>query len=327
MFRIAIVIFLSFLMLSGTGWLVIWFIMSTSITILNKLLMSIFLFNFPILISFFHMALSTFISIALKPKESDSELNISNNEYELLKRTFGLSLVFTFNIIFGNASLKLCSVSFVQVTKSIVPFITMILSFFVLGDSFSKHHIYACSLVCIGIALSFMGEMKVSSFGFLIVIFGCFLSALKTVLSKVLLSGTYQIDTDELIIRLSPFSSIQTFFIFILSNEKMNLISSKTNFMTPIILMLILISCLLSYFLNYANFMATTYCTPVTIKIVGCLKQVSTVILSVLFFEKHISLINVFGIALTIMGSTYYSFIKKPTNNQNQFVVDEEEEI
>jgi len=314
-------------MLSGTGWLVIWFIMSTSITILNKLLMSIFLFNFPILISFFHMALSTFISIALKPKESDSELNISNNEYELLKRTFGLSLVFTFNIIFGNASLKLCSVSFVQVTKSIVPFITMILSFFVLGDSFSKHHIYACSLVCIGIALSFMGEMKVSSFGFLIVIFGCFLSALKTVLSKVLLSGTYQIDTDELIIRLSPFSSIQTFFIFILSNEKMNLISSKTNFMTPIILMLILISCLLSYFLNYANFMATTYCTPVTIKIVGCLKQVSTVILSVLFFEKHISLINVFGIALTIMGSTYYSFIKKPTNNQNQFVVDEEEEI
>ena len=42
----------------------------------------------------------------------------------------------------------------------------------------------------------------------------------------------------------------------------------------------------------------------------GCVKQVVTIFLSIIIFDKHITLLNAFGIFITALGSLWYGLLK-----------------
>ena len=65
---------------------------------------------------------------------------------------------------------------------------------------------------------------------------------------------------------------------------------------------------MLAFFLNVANFNAVKQGGPLMMNVVGNVKQVTMVILSVFFFKNKMKPIGILGSIVCIAGSMWYSY-------------------
>lgn len=312
----------------GIFWLSVWFVLNVGLTLLNKSLMVFYHFKFPILLSFIHQSVSTFFSFGgslTKPSQSN-EKNDPKFEGTVTRKILLISIIFTLNIVMGNVSLKLCSVAITQVVRAIIPLLTMLLSMFFLNAKYESIEFVACSVICLGVALSCFGESKqtgetrLTGVGLFVTFVACLLSSSKSVSIKATLSGEYKLSSDELLARISPISSIEMFILAVLYGENKDIVLSLKYKSSSVCLIGILISGLVAYFLNLTNFLATHHTSPLTVTIAGCVKQVTTIVLSVILFDKSITILNACGIVITTIGSLWYSLIglKKGQKNETE---------
>lgn len=120
------------------------------------------------------------------------------------------SVLFCSNVMVGNIGLRYVSVSLVQVVRSIIPAITMVLSVLILKKTYSdKLYFISVFLVIVGVALASYGEMDFHLWGFMMVILVCFLSSLKSVMSNKFLVGNLKFHPFDLLVRMSSLSLIQ----------------------------------------------------------------------------------------------------------------------
>ena len=299
-------------------WIIIWFSLNVSLTLLNKAMMVFFGFKFPVIMSFIHMLFSSYLGWIISsdfdfiPKNDRLKKINEHPDYE--KKTFFrvclLSFIFTLNIIFGNSSLKYCSVAFVQVIRAIIPLTTMVLSIIFLKAQYTLVHYIACLVICIGVAFSCFGEINLTVTGLFVTIFGCFLSSMKSISIKMTLSGEFELHSLDLLSRISPISAIEMFFLAISTGEPQQMKTSNKYEPSIYCFFGVMISGIIAFFLNLTNFLATAHTSPLTVTIVGCIKQVFTIVLSVIIFDKSLTKLNWIGIIITTIGSLWYSLIK-----------------
>lgn len=311
----------------GIIWLTIWFFLNVGLTLLNKSLLDVSGFKFPVMLSFIHQSISTILSFfesVLLKKQNHKENLADRYEIVVTKKILILSLIFTTNIVFGNMSLKYCSVAFVQICRAIIPLITMVFSIMFLGAKYTMNHFLSCIVICVGVALSCFGELNLTLKGFIITVVGCFLSSMKSISVKKTLTGDYTVESSDLLARMSPISAIEMFFLSLSYGEHQKIVTSQKYVVATSCIVGAIISGIIAYFLNLANFKATHYTSPLTVTIIGCVKQIVTIVISVILFEKSITLLNTIGIIVTTAGSLWYSLLglkknpveKKPIEKQ-----------
>lgn len=310
-------------------WIFIWFLLNISLTLLNKAMMVFFGFKFPILMSFIHMLFSSYLGWIIS---ADFDFIPQNEKFKDIrsqpgfeKKTFIriclLSLIFTLNIVFGNSSLKYCSVAFVQVVRAIIPLITMVLSLIFLKAHYTFIQYVSCLVICIGVAFSCFGEINLTPVGLFVTVFGCFLSSLKSITVKLSLSGQYELHSLDLLARISPIAAIEMFFLALYKEEPEQMKKSDKFEASIYCFFGVMLTGVIAFFLNLTNFLATAHTSPLTVTIVGCIKQVVTIVLSVIIFDKRLTTLNWIGIVITTIGSLWYSLIKlqkpKPQPQRN----------
>jgi drug/metabolite transporter (DMT)-like permease len=306
----------------------IWFLLNITLTLMNKSVMEFSKFRFPVTLSYLHQALGTFLCFVLTticPCDPDSakrrDVQDAPVDFEetIWRRILALSLLFSLNIIFGNISLRHCSVAFVQVVRAIIPMSTMIFSVIFLHSKYSAYHYFSCFVVCIGVAFSCFGEINLTTFGLFATIFGCILSSLKSISVKLSLSGSYELQPFNLLDRMSPISGIEMFALILISGENRDMVASEQYRGTLWPILSVLTTGVVAFLVNLTNFQATAHTSPLTVTIVGCVKQVVTIVLSVLIFDKKLTLLNTFGVVVTTCGSLWYGllkFTKQPTTRE-----------
>ncbi|KAH0786893.1 putative Ribonuclease III [Histomonas meleagridis] len=209
----------------------------------------------------------------------------------------------------------------------------MILSVIFLRDKYAPTLYVSCFVICIGVALSCFGEINLTRYGFFVTIFGCFLSSAKSISVKKTLTGKYELHSFSLLERMSPISSIEMFSLILITGENQKILTSEKYTVSTVGILLVLLTGLIAFFLNLTNFLSTYYTSPLTVTIVGCLKQIITIVLSVIIFDKKLTKLNVVGIVVTMFGSLWYGILKlnnrKPQNDSQKIALfnEEEEEI
>ncbi|KAL6049632.1 Integral membrane protein [Balamuthia mandrillaris] len=287
--------------------LVTWLLLNVSLTLLNKAVFSFGDFTFPLALSAVHMLItgvsSWFFVEQLRwfPRNE----NIDEKGQRML---WAFSFLFSFNIVVGNASLRWVSVSLVQIIRAVIPGMTMVLSYFILGKTSSLALILSMIPICLGVMLTVQGDVEYTALGFFVTTFGSFLSALKVVVCNKFLVGKYKMNPFDLLVRVSGPALLQMLVLsYFLEWEG---IQSKWEQVKDVrVLSSIFLSGVMAFLLNVTNFYTNQLTSPLTLTVAGNVKQIITIILSIVIFQNIVTATSGIGMVITIFGAAIYSYL------------------
>ena len=168
-------------------WFTTWMVLNIVVTLLNKTFFSILKCPYPSSVTMVHMIFSGVLShYALVTKYTDTrpipaELNTKLN---------WMSFLFVANIVLGNAALSFCSIAFVQMVRCTIPAMTAFMAYFILGSKLTNMQMISLLPVIFGAVMVSLGELDLTFVGVVMTLAGCAASALKSILTKVFLSGS-----------------------------------------------------------------------------------------------------------------------------------------
>ncbi|RWR85318.1 UDP-galactose transporter 1 [Cinnamomum micranthum f. kanehirae] len=291
-----------------------WWGFNVTVIIMNKWIFQKLDFKFPLSVSCIHFICSS-IGAYLAIKVLKLKPLIEVDPEDRWRRIFPMSFVFCINIVLGNVSLRYIPVSFMQTIKSFTPATTVILQWMVWKKSFNWQ-IWA-SLVPIvgGILLTSVTELSFNIFGFCAALFGCLATSTKTILAESLLHG-YKFDSINTVYYMAPFATMILAVPALLLEGAGVINWFHTHQSICSSLIIIISSGLLAFCLNFSIFYVIHSTTAVTFNVAGNLKVAVAVMVSWLVFRNPIPSLNAFGCAVTLLGCTFYGYVRHKLSQQ-----------
>ncbi|GMP46999.1 hypothetical protein CsSME_00014945 [Camellia sinensis var. sinensis] len=285
-----------------------WWGFNVTVIIMNKWIFQKLDFKFPLSVSCIHFICST-IGAYLVIKVLKLKPLIVVDPEDQWRRIFPMSFVFCINIVLGNVSLRYIPVSFMQTIKSFTPATTV----------WRKHfdwRIWA-SLVPIvgGILLTSITELSFNMFGFCAALFGCLATSTKTILAESLLHG-YKFDSINTVYYMAPYATM-ILAVPALLLEGVGVVQwfqSHTSILSALVI--IFGSGVLAFCLNFSIFYVIHSTTAVTFNVAGNLKVAVAVTCSWMIFRNPISAMNAFGCGVTLVGCTFYGYVRHLLSQQ-----------
>ncbi|KAF1777253.1 Sugar phosphate transporter domain [Phytophthora cactorum] len=226
------------------------------------------------------------------------------------------SLIFVSNIITGNWSLGLVSISFNQVMRALVPAVVVVLSMLILGKSYSLKRKLSLVPVAFGVYLACTGDNSCTVLGFIITVVAIIFAGLKAVLSNKFLSGDLKLHPVDLILHQAPLSAFWCLITMFLTGEVDTIINNWE--VVPSASFWFILTGVISFMLNVTSFMANKVTSPVTLCVCGNMKQVVVIVMSILINHDVITVQKAIGIVVVSIGGATYAYIStKETMGQS----------
>ena len=290
-------------------YIILWFLANGSTILLNKYLFKILEFTNPLALTLVHMTTQAILAyLTLDVFNLIDKIYIERNDF--LYKILPIAVVFCFNIVLGNVSLRFVPVSFMQTVKSLTPACTALLQYLVFRSRLSRQALLALVPVTFGVTLATMTEMSFHFGGFLAALTACFLTGLKFVLSSAMLSGKYKLDSVNLLYYMCPAAIVilvPMVYLLEYDNVVQWVMRPETE---PKHLWYLLFSGVLSFALNFTLFIVLKATSSVTVTVAGNLKTVGVIAISIVMFKNPVTWLNALGCLVAIMGCTMYGLTK-----------------
>ncbi|CAO3641137.1 unnamed protein product [Cunninghamella echinulata] len=288
-------------------WLGLYFFFNLTLTLYNKIILSLFDFPYPWALTAVHTfcgAIGSFIfwkSNLFTP----SQLGERENIVMLL-----FSFLYTINIAISNVSLNLVSVPFHQVVRAMTPVFTIMLSVMFLSKSYSSLTYISLFPVIAGVAFATFGDYNYTAMGFFLTVLGTILAAVKTVVTNRVQVGKLKLHPLDLLLRMSPLACFQTLLYSYVTGEMTLVKEFMATKATWSFLFVLLINGVLAFFLNVVSFTANKKTSALTMTVAGNVKQVLSIVLAVIIFKYPLTWMNSIGILLTLAGGAWYTKVE-----------------
>eukprot|EP00834_Sanchytrium_tribonematis_P007670 NODE_732_length_4354_cov_0.742656.p2 type:complete len:316 gc:universal NODE_732_length_4354_cov_0.742656:3793-2846(-) len=294
-------------------WLILYVACSIILTLHSKYLLNDF--QYPWLLTSLHASV-TYLGVKFihTPTKLDSEQ---------WKTIYYFSFLYTINIAISNWGLLLTNVHFHQIIRSSNPIITVILNL-LYGKYTSIKTCLSLIPIVVGVMLASYGEINYSWFGLIIVWIGVILSALKGIVTNQVMVGPLKLHPLDAILKLTPLATLQCLIFASFNGEIIRLCQDPP---TLFLLLMLISNAFLAYLLNMASFTAMRKNGPLSCSVAGNVKQISTILLSVLLFHISLNVINGVGIIVTIIGGIIYSSVDYISKYSHYEPLDKEMEM
>lgn len=294
-----------------------WYISNIGVVLLNKYLLSIYGFKYPVFLTLCHMIACTVLSYAVSLSGMVPRQGVKSKAQFL--KISALALVFCGSVVCGNISLRYLPVSFNQAIGSTTPFFTAIFSATMLGQIESVNTYIALLPVVVGIILASGSEPLFNMYGFIVCVSATAGRAFKSVLQGILLyADTEKLNSINLLLFMAPISVIALIpATIILENGAASKAASLASENFGFVLLLLLNS-VMAYFVNLTNFLVTKHTSPLTLQVLGNAKGVVATIVSILIFRNPVSTAGMIGYTITVFGVILYSESKKRSVKQQK---------
>ena len=266
-----------------------YFLFNLLLTVHNKVVLSGF--RYPWIISGIHILISGIGAFCL-----DRDQKSSGRNYIIV---IIFSILYTVNIGMSNLSLSRVSFSFHQIMRSTSPVMTICLESIFLKKHQSKRILLSIAPVVVGVSMATFSDVQVTVWGFLLTFLGVFLSALKGILTNIILTRT-SLQPLEIIWRMAPICILQCMLLSFVHE------STPESFPWSNLA----VNGILAFLLNWASFTANKNTSALTMTIAGNLKQVLSIIIGFYLFDSNLTPFNILGIFVALFGGFLYSFIK-----------------
>ncbi|GAA5871342.1 hypothetical protein JCM16303_000723 [Sporobolomyces ruberrimus] len=284
--------------------LLAYFLISVSSTISNKSLLRGFFQGITFTLTAWQMAcatLGTMLSVKLghyKP------IKLTPKRESIMRF---VALVFSFEIAASNLALRLIPVPFHISVRAAAPILTLCISLLFFSSTTTLRTSSSLLLVLLGISFTSLNEEWLS-LGSSLVILSTLLLTSKSLLTTHLLSDRFHLHPLDILARMSPLSMIHCALFAIANGE----VSKFWTFLrspdfTREHLFEIGLNGILSFGVVVCGLVAERRTKPPALAITAQAAQATTILVSTLIFDLHLSFLNFLGVALVLAGGVFYA--------------------
>lgn len=288
-----------------------WYLSNIGVLLLNKYLLSIYGYRFPIFLTMLHMlSCAAYSSAAITWTQIVPPQQIQSRRQ--FAKILGLSAIFCFSVVCGNTSLRYIPVSFNQAIGATTPFFTAVFAFVVTCKRESAEVYLALLPVVMGIVVASNSEPLFHLFGFLICVGSTAGRALKSVVQGILLtSEAEKLHSMNLLLYMAPMAAfiLLPFTLYIEGNVLFLTIEKAKQ--DPFIVVLLAGNATVAYLVNLTNFLVTKHTSALTLQVLGNAKAAVAAIVSVMIFKNPVNIMGMMGFAVTVSGVVLYSEARK----------------
>lgn len=274
-----------------TAWLVAsWYASNIGVLLLNKYLLSVYGFRFPLLLTACHMSACAVLSTLAQHASPRPRSSSSPRSHRQLARVALLGAVFCASVVAGNVSLRHLPVSFNQACATYAALVPVVA----------------------GVAIATGGEPSFHLFGFVMCVAATVGRALKTVLQGILLSSEEEkMDSMDLLRYMAPVAVLLLVpATLAMERDAFGVVAGLAR-EDPSFLWLLLCNSCLAYFVNLTNFLVTKHTSPLTLQVLGNAKGAVAVVVSILIFRNPVTVVGMLGYGVTVAGVVLYGEAKK----------------
>jgi len=290
-----------------------WFVFNISIANVNKWIFSNYNFRFPVFLTLIHMGCSMILS-AIAIRFGWSPLKEIGSWRKWMLKILPLAAIFCASVAAGNIGLRYIYVSYAQIVTATTPLFTVVVTKLLTKQSL-KWEIYLSMLpIAGGVGLASWQEADFNLFGFMAIVIATALRAVKSVWQGILLADDEdRIDPLSLLYYMAPPSFCMLFFLCLICEPDLVLSSHSLSatFTDPSLTFWLIISGFIAFILNIMNLLVTKYTSAVTLQVLGNVKVVLSIIVSVLIFHNEVSFLSWIGCSITLIGVNWYSLASK----------------
>ncbi|KAK9716486.1 hypothetical protein RND81_06G236600 [Saponaria officinalis] len=300
---------------STTAVVAAWYSSNIGVLLLNKYLLSIYGYHYPIFLTTLHMLFSAAYSavsvhyLRLTPPQH------IHSRHQLLK-IVSLSLIFCFSVVCGNASLNFIPISFNQSIGATTPFFTAVFSVVLTCDRHSSAVYLSLIPVVLGIVVATSYEPLFHPLGFLLCVCSTAGRALKSVVQGIILSQ--EMNSMNLLMYMAPMSAVVLWPISMYFEGNVVAATVEKAKEGWFVVVLLAGNATVAYLVNLTNFLVTKQTSALTLQVLGNAKAAVAAVVSVLIFRNPVSVMGAVGFGVTIMGVVLYGEAKKRCSKPTQ---------
>ena len=288
-----------------------WYFSNIGVLLLNKYLLSIYGYRYPIFLTALHMLSCSLYSAAAVCWLHLVPLQAISSRPQLLKIA-ALSAIFCLSVVCGNTSLRYIPVSFNQAIGATTPFFTAAFAFLLTCRREPPLVYLALLPVVLGIVLATNSEPLFHLFGFLVCVTSTAGRALKSVVQGILLtSEAEKLNSMNLLMYMAPMAALMLLpvSLYVEGNVAAATLAKASG--DPRLFLLLLGNATVAYLVNLTNFLVTKHTSALTLQVLGNAKAAVAAIVSVLIFRNPVTVMGIVGFGITIFGVVLYSEAKK----------------
>ncbi|KAK1370182.1 UDP-N-acetylglucosamine/UDP-glucose/GDP-mannose transporter [Heracleum sosnowskyi] len=303
------------------------------LVLFNKAALSSYKFPCANVITLFQMISSTSFLYALRRRKlisfsvgeslAGTDASTKLVPVKTLIHTLPLALSYLLYMIVSMESIRGVNVPMYTTLRRTTVVFTMLVEYFLAGQKYTSSILVSVSMIVLGAFIAGARDLSFDSYGYGVV----FLSNISTAIYLATIS------------RLGKSSGLNSFglmwcngimcapllFFWTLIRGDLEITMNFQYLLSPGFMLVILLSCILAFFLNYSIFLNTTLNSAVTQTICGNLKDFFTIALGWIFFGGlPFDILNVIGQVFGFLGSGLYAYFKligQVTNHVLKFVI------
>ncbi|KAI0520220.1 hypothetical protein KFK09_007691 [Dendrobium nobile] len=294
-----------------------WYFSNIGVLLLNKYLLSIYGYRYPIFLTMIHMVSCSLYSLAAIRWLRLVPLQSVSSRKQLFKIA-ALSGIFCFSVVCGNTSLRYLPISFNQAVGATTPFFTAIFSLLITCQRESGAVYLALLPVVLGIVVASNSEPLFHLFGFLVCIGSTAGRALKSVVQGILLTSEGEkLNSMNLLMYMSPIAAVMLLPVTLWMEGNIAGTTAAKAAEDPRLLFFLFVNATVAYLVNLTNFLVTKHTSALTLQVLGNAKAAVAAVVSVLIFRNPVTVMGMTGFGITVFGVVLYSEAKKRSKSSS----------
>ena len=236
---------------------------------------------------------------------------------------YKIAISYTCGFLFTNIAFSVVTTSFAETVKSGEPISSVIMAFFVLREIESLPTYLCLVPICIGVACSCLHDDSFNSFGFACAAFSNLCFSMRAVYAKLLIKQS-KASIDEvtlfgyisliglcMLVPVALFMEGSEVYAYIVNHWDANVHGSRTRLLLVMIYNGIAYTCY-----NTMSFLVLTRTNLITHAVLNCIRRVVVIIFTSIFFELHISGMNMVGVCIAVLGVISFAYFKTTTKSK-----------
>ena len=286
-----------------------WIAISSGMILFNKFMLDQFEFPYPMFLTTWHMLVATCLT-QITSKTTNMLPGVQENKIgtgELKTKVLPVAFFFAVSLVLSNKAYIFLSVSYIQMLKACTPVAVLVFSFMAGLESPSCTEVAIVTLICIGVAMTSVGETYFSWIGFTFQAGGILAESSRLVLTNALMKQL-KLDSLSSLYYIAPmcFAFIFPAMLFFESSEL-----PYDRIFTFTFGMVLISNGAIAFLLNVAVVMLIGNTSALILTLAGILKDLMLVGLSIVLFGSPVTGLQYVGYSIALVGLNLHKEYKK----------------